>query len=298
MNQTDFKSGYVTVVGQPNVGKSTLVNNLMRFRLSVCTPKPQTTRHRILGIYSGDDFQMIFWDTPGLIEPKYRLHEAMMRAADRAIADADLILLIVDVDPLSFARNEAILSRLGTKNKPIVLAINKIDTVPSDALLPLIDLYRHLYEFVEIVPVSALHGTFVDELEKVLLRLLPFGPPLYPLDQITEHPEKFFVAEIIRGKIFEHFTQEIPYSTAVVIDDFVEREGKKDVIKARIVVERDTQKAMIIGKKGKALKQIGQEARKDIETFLGRPVFLELWVAVREKWRKKANFLREFGYDQ
>ncbi len=286
------------VVGLPNVGKSTLVNNLMRFRLSICTAKPQTTRHRILGIYSGENFQMIFWDTPGLIEPKYRLQEAMMRTAERAIADADFILFIVDVDHQDQSKNETLLTRFAAVGKPIVLAINKIDTISRDALLPIIDRYRHLYEFADIVPVSALHGDNVDELEKVLIRLLPVNPPFYPLDQITQHPERFFVAEIIRGKIFTNFGQEVPYSTAVVIDDFVEKPGKKDVIKARIVVERETQKAIIIGKKGKALKEIGKEARIEIEAFLQRPVFLELWVVVREKWRKKEKWLREFGYDQ
>lgn len=293
----DFKSGYVAIVGQPNVGKSTLTNKLLKFQLSITTPKPQTTRHRILGIHSGDNFQMIFLDTPGIIEPGYLLQKAMMRAAQNAIKDADVILFLVEASMKPTKNDLGILERLIVAQKPIVLAINKIDLVDRKIVLPLIDAYFKLYDFSDILPISAKKETSLDILEKALLKKIPQGFPFYPVEDVTDHPERFFVSEIIREKIFQKYGDEIPYSTAIVIDEFVEKQGRKDLIKARIIVERDSQKAIIIGKGGSALKAVGKLARVDIEEFLGRPVFLELWVAVKEKWRKKDMFIKEFGYE-
>ena len=293
----DFKAGYVAVVGRPNVGKSTLTNSLLKFRLSIITPKPQTTRHRILGIHSGENFQIIFLDTPGLIEPSYLLQKVMMRSAENAMKDADVILFLVEVSPTPKEDDLKLLKKIAEFGKPIILAINKIDLAAKDTLLPLIDAYRRHEEISEIVPISAMQGENLDALEETILKYIPNGYPFYPEDTITDQPERFFVAEIIREKIFQNYGDEVPYSTAVVIDEFHERKGRKDYIKARIIVERDSQKAIIIGKGGAALKKVGKLARADIEAFLGRPVFLELWVTVREKWRKKDHFVREFGYE-
>jgi GTPase len=294
----DFKAGYVAVVGQPNVGKSTLTNKILKYQLSITTPKPQTTRHRILGIHSGDNYQMIFLDTPGIIEPGYLLQKVMMKASQNAIRDADVILFLVEASLKPSNNDLDILENLKLAQKPIVMAINKIDLVDRKIVLPLIDAYQKLFEFSDILPISAKKETSLDILEKALLKNIPLGFPFYPVEDVTDHPERFFVSEIIRGKIFQKYGDEIPYSTAVVVDEFVEKKGRKDFIKARIIVERDSQKAIMIGKGGKALKMVGQLARTDIEEFLGRPVFLELWVAVKEKWRKKDLFLKEFGYEK
>ena len=298
-NSQDFKTGYVAIVGQPNVGKSTLVNNLLNFRLSITTPKPQTTRHRILGIKSGENYQIIFLDTPGLIDPAYKLQSVMVKAAQAAIAEADVNLFLVEATARSkpAAKDVDILNKLVLAAKPIILAINKADLLEKRLLLPLIDAYQKLHSFADIVPISALHAENLDALEKVIVQQIPLGPAFYPQDALTEHPERFFVSEIIREKILMSYGEEVPYSTAVVIDEFREQKGRKDVIKARIVVEKNSQKAIIIGKRGTALKNVGQLARQEIEEFLGRPVFLELWVAVREKWRQNDTFLKEFGYE-
>ncbi len=297
MNENVFKAGYVAVVGQPNVGKSTLTNHLLQFKLSITTAKPQTTRHRILGILSKPGCQIVFLDTPGLMEPKYKLHDYMVKSAHNATRDADLVLFLIEAGRKPKDRDLEILSYLKSIEKPVLLVINKMDRTQPQEVLPLIDEYKDIFSFKDIVPISALTGDNVEDLEKTILKYLPEGFPFYPDDQVTEHPERFFVSEIIREKIFQQYGDEIPYSTAVVIDEFVEKEGRKDVIKARIVVERASQKGIIIGKGGKALKSLGQDARIAIEEFIGRPVFLELWVAVREKWRKKDTFLKEFGYD-
>ena len=296
-SQEQFKSGYVAVIGQPNVGKSTLTNAILQFPLSITTPKPQTTRHRILGIYSQENTQLVFLDTPGLIEPKYKLQDRMMRAAQSAIQDADVNLFLIEAAPKPDKRDVDILQQLAAVGTPIILVINKIDVVQKEILLPLIDEYQNMYAFAEIVPISALKLENVDDLMQSVLNYIPYGPPFYPQDMITEHPERFFVSELIREQIFQQYSEEIPFSTAVVIDEFREQEGRKDFIKARIVVERDSQKKIIIGKKGQAIRRVGQMARVEIEKFLQRPVYLELFVAVREKWRKKDIFLREFGYD-
>jgi GTP-binding protein Era len=291
-----FRVGYVAILGRPNVGKSTLMNALLGQKLSIVSPKPQTTRHRILGILSGETFQIVFFDTPGLLDPRYKLQEVMLKSAERAAQDADEVLFMIEALPESHELDFQWLERLKILDKPSILAINKIDLVPKDQLLPLIDECHRRYQFREIVPISALKQDGIDILRDVLVRYLPEGSPLYPEDMLTDQPERFFVAEIIREKIFQRYGEEIPYSATVVIDEFKERPGAKDYIRASIYVEKPGQRKILIGKGGEALKRIGREAREEIEAFLGRPVFLELWVGVKEKWRQKESLLRQFGY--
>ncbi|HOT96269.1 MAG TPA: GTPase Era [bacterium] len=292
-----FRSGYVAIAGQPNVGKSTLINRLMQFKLSITTPKPQTTRHRIMGILTAEAYQIVFLDTPGLITPSYRLQEVMMETTHRAAADADLVLFMVTAAGKPEPRDLEILADLAALGKSLLLGINKIDLVEKTTLLPFLDAWNGHHRFAAIIPFSARSGENCEVLLETLVGLLPAGAPFYDRETLTEHPERFFVSEIIREKIFAHYGEEIPYSTAVIIDEFKEgRPGRKDVIKARIVVERQTQKGIIIGKGGAMLRKLGEESRLEIEAFLERPVFLELWVTVRDKWRTKDTFLREFGY--
>ncbi len=291
-----FRSGYVTIVGRPNVGKSTLVNALLDFKLSIVTAKPQTTRHRILGILTEDDTQAIFLDTPGLIEPHSLLQETMINAVNTAIHDADVLLLLLDATRDAIEHEFSTGKRLVDTGKPLLVAINKSDAVVKNSMLPLINELNKKLALTTILPISALTGQGLDELKKVIKNALPEGPPFYPSDQISEHPERFFVSEIIREHIFRKYGKEIPYATTVLITTFKERAGGKDFIAAKIIVERKSQKAILIGKGGRALKELGQLAREDIETFLGRKVYLELWVAVREKWRSKELYLKEYGY--
>ncbi len=286
------RSGYVALVGKPNVGKSTLMNALVGRKLAIVTAKPQTTRHRILGIRSEKDHQIIFLDTPGIIEPRYKLHQSMMKNVSGAIADADLLLFMADAtqdQPDTFS-----LDHIG--DTPAILVINKIDLIKTEAALPLVEAYTKLRVFEEVVPVSALKKQNLNALLEIIVARLPVGPPFYPQDVLSEHPERFFISEIIREKIFEHYRQEIPYSTQVNIVAFEERDQKKDFIDAEIVVERDTQKGILIGKGGQALKRIGATARRDIEAFLDRGVYLQLHVKVRDDWRNTDTYLRSYGY--
>ncbi|RMF70308.1 MAG: GTPase Era [Calditrichaeota bacterium] len=295
-SDTTFKVGYVALVGQPNVGKSTLLNNLLNFKVSAVAPRPQTTRHQIRGILSGDTYQIIFLDTPGLLQPKYKLHEAMLQAVHRSLHDADLVLFMVEAAPHPDEQDVEQLDAIFAFKKNVLLAINKVDTVAKNDILPLIDFYRRSKDFLAIVPISALRLDGLDELKHEIIAALPEGMPFYPADQLTDHPERFIVSEIIREKIFQNYGEEIPYSTTVVIEEFKEQTGRKDVIRATIYVEKASQKGILIGKKGAALKKIGRQAREEIELILGRPVFLELWVKVKEKWRQDEHWLREFGY--
>ncbi len=291
----NFKAGYVAIIGLPNAGKSTLLNSLLNVKLSIISDKPQTTRRKIPGILNRDTFQAVFLDTPGLLRPKYKLQARMMEQVYSALDDADLLLLIVD----STRRHHPVeidLPALNPAKKPVILLLNKVDLMNKQDLLPLIDLYNNFYPFEEIIPISALNGEGTDEVEKAIEARLPFHPPFYPPDILSDQPERFFVAEIIREKIFEKFYQEIPYSTEVVVEEFKERPSQKDYIYAIIYVERHSQKGIIIGKKGEALKKIGEAARKEIEAFLERPVFLELRVKVNEKWRHDERKLKRLGY--
>jgi len=299
MNFTDlpenFKSGYVAIVGLPNAGKSTLLNALLNIKLSIISSKPQTTRRKILGILNKPEYQVVFIDTPGILKPKYKLHTRMMEQVHAAMEDADLLVLIVDVTN-SKHPIEIDLPAMNPKNKPVLLLLNKVDLINKQELLPLIDLYKDFYPFQEIIPISALNRDGVDKVEEEIVQRLPNHPPFYPPDILSDQPERFFVAEIIREKIFERFFQEVPYSTEVVVEEFKERPSGKDYIYAIIYVERPTQKGIIIGKKGEALKRIGEAARKEIEEFLGRKVFLELRVKVNENWRYDERKLKRLGY--
>jgi GTPase len=296
-----FRAGYVTIMGEPNVGKSTLMNRFLNQKISIVSSKPQTTRHRILGILTDDDSQIVFLDTPGIIKPKYLLQEAMMQFASRAIADADVLLFMVDaLDPKTgseLAHAEAF-QKLQDLAKPVLLVINKVDATQKPLLLPIIDFYAKAFPFKEIFPVSALTGEATQAILGAVRPLLPQHPPLYPPDIISEHSERFFASEIIREKVFLGCHEEIPYATTVEVIDFKERAFGKWFIAAEIYVERDSQKGILIGKKGAKLKEIGGQARRDIESFIGHPVFLDLKVKVREKWREDAGWLKRLGYGE
>ncbi len=292
-----FRCGYVAIVGEPNVGKSTLLNALLKEKLSIVTNKPQTTRQRVLGILSADTHQMVFLDTPGLIRPTYRLQAEMVRHAESALADADVVLVLTEVSKRSILPDE-VMQRIQplAGRKPLVLVINKADTIFKPDILPIMDGFIQSGLFQDIVPVSALKRVNLDDLEKTLASHLPEHEPLYPTDIMSEQPERFFVAEFIREQVFLQFRQEVPYATAVEVREFKEREAGKTFISADIIVERDSQKGILIGNKGGALKKIGEEARRQIEHFLQRRVFLELHVKVREDWRDNEQMLRTLGY--
>jgi GTP-binding protein Era len=286
-----MKSGFVAIVGRPNVGKSTLLNKFLGTKLVAVTPKPQTTRHNILGILSESDYQIIFTDTPGIFKPSYALQKVMVNRAISTLKDTDITLLLVE--PFTF--EEELVNKLSS---PTVLAINKIDLLKDrKKLLPLIDKYKDFKLIQEIVPISALYGEEVERLKNVLIKLLPEQESYYPGDILSDKPERFFVSEIIREKIFLSYGQEIPYSTTVVIDEFKERERGKYFIRAIIYVERRSEKSIIIGKKGKAIREVGVSARKEIERMINHPVYLELWVKVRKGWRRDLQALKEFGYE-
>jgi GTP-binding protein Era len=296
---TDFRCGYVTIVGEPNVGKSTLMNTLLGQKISIVTNKPQTTRHRVLGILSGDGHQVIFLDTPGIIKPGYLLQEVMMQFASSAIQDADVLLFMIDATNPGTgggtAHREAF-AKLQGLAKPVLLAINKVDLVEKRDLLPVIDFYAKTYPFREIFPVSAVKSDGTAGLLACMVGLLPFHPPFYPADIVSERQERFFVAEIVREKLFQKLKEELPYATTVDVVEFKEREGGKWFVSAEIYVERDSQKGIVIGKGGAMLKEIGRLARKDVEELLQHPVFLELHVRVRPDWRNDPAWLGRLGY--
>ncbi len=294
---SEFRAGYVAIVGEPNVGKSTLMNALLNQKISIVTPKPQTTRQRVLGILSKDDAQIVFLDTPGLIKPKYLLHERMLSSAESALNDADVILVLTEVARGAHLPREVeqlAIQRFSTK--PILLVINKVDTMYKPAILPTIAEFSKRDVFKEVIPVSALQRDNLDDLLKTLMKYLPIHEAYYPTDIVSDSTERFFVAEFIREKVFEQFQEEIPYSTAVEIREYREREEGKTFINADIVVERDSQKGILIGTNGEALKKVGQAARGEIEKFLEQQVFLELRVKVREHWREREALLNDYGY--
>jgi GTPase len=289
------KSGFVNIIGNPNVGKSTLMNALVGERLSIITSKAQTTRHRILGIVNDDDHQIVFSDTPGVLEPAYKMQESMMTFVKSALTDADVILFMVEVKENKF-KDENILNSLKKTDIPIILLINKIDEVDQAFLESKVAFWKAEIPKAEIYPLSALHNFNIENIFARIKELLPEGEPFYDKDALTDKPEKFFVSEIIREKILLNYKKEVPYSCEVIIEEFKEKE---DIIhiRANIIVARDSQKGILIGHQGKELKKVGTLARKDIETFFAKKVFLELYVKVNKDWRNDDNMLKRFGYN-
>ncbi len=288
------KAGFISIIGKPNVGKSTLMNALIGEKLSIITPKAQTTRHSIMGIINTDEYQVVFNDTPGIIDPQYGLQKSMMRFVDESLEGADVVLYIAEVGEKEIPAEA--LQRLQKTTSPVVLALNKIDTLGQEEILQKTEYWKGLFGFSSIVPISALNKFNTQALLEELVRYLPVCPPYYPKDQLTDKPEKFFAAEILREKIFFRYKKEIPYSTEVVIEQFKD-EPELLRISAVIMVERDSQKGILIGEKGLALKNTGTAARKEMENFFGKKVFLEMFVKVKEKWRDTKSALKEFGYD-
>ena len=294
--QNLFKSGYVSIIGEPNVGKSTLLNAMMGEKLAIVTPKPQTTRNRITGILTTDSHQIIFLDTPGVLTPKYRLQEQMIKAAYTAITDADLVLYMIDVNRLNSGIEAKILDQLKKAAQQVILVINKIDLIPNPALLPIIASYQEKFPFLEIIPTSATTSDGVLQLRESILQYLPKGPPYFPPDQLSDLPERFFVSETIREKVFLRTSQEIPYASGVVVEEFKERPNGKVYISAMLYVERQSQKGILVGKGGRTIKRIGQLARAEIEQFLETTVFLDLRVSVKADWRRDERKLKDMGY--
>jgi GTP-binding protein Era len=293
--QESFHSGYVSIVGRPNVGKSTLLNVLLGQKIAIVSARPQTTRNRILGIRNLEKAQVIFIDTPGIHTPKNLLGQAMMRSAREVMEEIDLVVLVTAADSL-LKQDRALIGYLGKIEKPVFLVINKVDLVRPPELLPAIDAYRKLFPFSEIIPVSALKGKGVEFLLEKIRSYLPEGPKYYPDEIVTDQIERFMAAEIIREKIMEKTAEEVPYAVAVEVLNWEEREDGLVSIGANIYVEREGQKGIIIGKKGKMLKAIGTLARRDIERLLGTRVFLQLWVKVKKGWRDDKKVLNELGY--
>ena len=293
--ETPIKSGYVAIVGRPNAGKSTLINALVGTKVSIVTPVAQTTRNRILGIVNRPDAQIVFMDTPGIHRPLSRLNEQMMAFVRQALAERDLVLLIVDASE-RFGRGDAFALQLLKQYAPrTILLLNKIDVIAKPRLLPLIDRYSKLHEFEEIIPISAREGSGLEAVMEAVLKCLPEGPQYYPVDMYTDQPERFLASEIIREKVISHTRQELPYVTAVLIDDF--EEGKTITnIHATIVVERDSQRPIIIGAGGQQIKQIGTEARKELEKLFPPKVFLELFVKVEPHWRDNQAVVTALDY--
>lgn len=288
------KSGFVNIVGNPNVGKSTLMNALVGERISIITQKAQTTRHRIMGIVNGDDFQIVYSDTPGVLKPNYRLQESMRKFSNSALTDADVLLYVTDVYD-SNEKNSDFIEKVSLNPAPLVLVINKIDLIDQPKLEELVDKWKELLPRAEIFPVSAQEKFNIEPLFKRIKDLLPDSPPFFDKDQLTDKPERFFVNEIIREKILLNYDKEIPYAVEVEVEQFKEEE-KLIRINAVIYAERDSQKGIIIGHGGKSLKKVGTEARKDLEAFFEKKIFLELFVKVEKDWRNKDTKLKNFGY--
>ena len=295
--QGAFKSGYVSIIGEPNVGKSTLLNAMMGEQLAIVTPKPQTTRNQITGIVSTAAYQIVFLDTPGVLTPKYKLHDYMVQAAYRAIQDSDIALYVIDAVSPAPTHEPQVLNALQKAGVVVFLVLNKIDLLPSKpALLPLIEAYGDKFAFAEIVPVSAMNGDGIAVLRERIVGYLPAGPAYFSNEQISDLPERFFVAEAVREQIFHQTQQEIPYASTVVVDEFKERPNGKTYISAVVYVEKPSQKGVLIGKAGRTIKAIGESARRSIEAFLGARVYLELRVTVRENWRNDNRKLKTLGY--
>lgn len=290
----NHRSGYVAIIGYPNVGKSTLMNHLVGERLSIVTHKVQTTRHRIIGIVSDDDFQIIYSDTPGIIKPHYKLHRAMLSAVYLTLDDADIILLVTEIN--AGFDNEEILGKVRDMGKPVIVVINKIDLGNMEILEREVEKWKGLLPAAEVFPISALRGVNTNQVMKAILYHLPESPPYFGKEELTDRSERFFISEIIREKVLLNYTQEIPYSTEIAVNEFKE-DGELLRISATIFVARESQKGILLGHEGKAIKKLGTDARKEIEIFLDRHIFLELHVKVAKDWREDELALKRFGYD-
>ncbi|MCM0624276.1 GTPase Era [Lysinibacillus sp. OL1_EC] len=293
-----YKSGFISIIGRPNVGKSTFLNRVIGQKIAIMSDKPQTTRNKVQGVLTTDDSQMIFIDTPGIHKPKHKLGDFMLKVSKNTLREVDVIMFMVNAEQKLGKGDEFILEMLAGNPTPVFLVINKIDAIHPDELMGIIESYKERYDFAEIVPISALQGNNVENLLVTLAKYLPEGPQYYPADQVTDHPERFIISELIREKVLHLTREEIPHSIAVVIDKIRRDEENDDKIHvaATIIVERDSQKGIVIGKRGALLKEVGTRARKDIEMLLGSKVYLELWVKVQKDWRNKATHLRDFGF--
>ncbi|WP_141431828.1 GTPase Era [Bacillus sp. 03113] len=297
MNNQAYKSGFISIIGRPNVGKSTFLNRVIGQKIAIMSDKPQTTRNKVQGVLTTNEAQAIFIDTPGIHKPKHKLGDFMMKVAQNTLKEVDLILFMVNAEEGFGKGEEFIIEKFQSVQTPVFLVINKIDLVHPDKLFTIIDAYKEKYPFKEIVPISSLEGNNVETLLEQVQKYLPEGPQYYPADQVTDHPERFITSELIREKVLHLTREEIPHSIAVVIEK-MERSDANDIVHvmATIIVERASQKGIIIGKQGSLLKEIGKRARLDIENLLGTKVFLELWVKVQKDWRNKMTQLRDFGF--
>ena len=292
-----FKSGFISIIGRPNAGKSTFLNRVIGQKIAIMSDKPQTTRNKVQGVLTTKTEQIVFIDTPGINEPRHKLGDFMLKVAKNTLREVDAILLMVDSTDRIGKQDRYILEMLKGNTTPVYLVMNKIDLIHPDKLMSVIESFRSEYDFADVLPISALEGINIEGLLKVLSENLPEGPQYYPADQVTDHPERFIISELIREKVLHLTHEEIPHSIAVVIEK-IKRDPETDKIKvsATIMVERDSQKGIVIGKKGALLKEVGMRARKDIEMLLGSKVFLELWVKVQKDWRNKSMQLRDFGF--
>ncbi|WP_225743965.1 GTPase Era [Marinilactibacillus sp. Marseille-P9653] len=290
------KSGFVSLIGRPNVGKSTLLNRMIGQKIAIMSDKAQTTRNKIQGIYTTDNEQVVFIDTPGIHKPKHRLGDFMVDSALSTFNEVDVVLFLVNVAEKRGPGDNFIIEKLQHISTPVFLILNKIDQVHPDELLPIIEDYQAQYDFDEIIPISAIDGNNVDRMLNVVIKYLDEGPQYYPEDQVSDHPEYFIVSELIREKVLELTREEVPHSVAVVVERMVRDEYDKVKVDATIIVERKSQKGIIIGKGGKMLKEIGTRARKDIERLLGDKIYLETWVKVQNDWRDKQTYLSDYGY--
>ncbi len=291
-----FKSGFVAIVGRPNVGKSTFMNYVLGQKIAIMSDKAQTTRNKIQGVYTKDNAQIVFLDTPGIHKPKHELGEFMVKSAYSALKEVDAVLFMVNVSEKRGPGDDFIIEKLKGIKTPIFLVLNKIDLVTPEVLLKRVESYKDALDFAGVFPISVLQGNNVNELMEALINALPEGPQYYPADQITDHPEYFVVSELIREKILQLTQEEIPHSVAVTVDKMQKDEFDKVHVYANIIVERKSQKGIIIGKGGRLLKEIGTRARRDIQQLLGNKVYLELWVKVEKDWRKRKSNLQEYGY--
>ncbi|MGK7377801.1 GTPase Era [Planococcus sp. 1R117A] len=293
-----FKSGFISIIGRPNVGKSTFLNRVVGQKIAIMSDKPQTTRNKVQGVVTTNDSQMVFIDTPGINEPRHKLGDFMLKVAKNTFREVDVLLFVASADDRIGKQDRFVLDMLKGIDVPVFLVLNKIDQVHPDNLPKILEGYRNEFDFKEAIPISALQGNNVENLLAKITEYLPEGPQYYPADQVTDHPERFIISELIREKALHLTREEIPHSIAVVIEKIAPDSDNKDMIRVQaiIMVERDSQKGIVIGKKGALLKEIGSRARADIENLLGSKVYLELWVKVQKDWRNKAVHLRDFGF--